>query len=95
MGCEIEDYIHLVQNRDQGRAILNTVLNLRVPSNPRNSLSGSATLSSLRIQFHGDIYLVVSILNSMAYLIKIQLNILNNITSTATWNAVLELQQPF
>jgi hypothetical protein len=31
IGWEIVDWIHLAQNRDQGRALVNTVMNLRVP----------------------------------------------------------------
>jgi hypothetical protein len=30
-GCEGEDWVHLAQNRVQWRALVNTVMNLRVP----------------------------------------------------------------
>jgi len=38
-GCEVVDWIHLVQNRDQLRALVNTVMNLRVPTLAGNFLS--------------------------------------------------------
>jgi hypothetical protein len=31
MGCEDVVWIHLAQDRDRGRALVNTVMNLRVP----------------------------------------------------------------
>jgi hypothetical protein len=31
IGCDGMDWIDLAQNRDQGRALVNTVMNLRVP----------------------------------------------------------------
>jgi len=31
IGCEGVEWIHLVQHRDQWRAVVNTVMNLRVP----------------------------------------------------------------
>jgi hypothetical protein len=30
-GWEVVDWIHLAQDRDQGRAVVNTVMNLSVP----------------------------------------------------------------
>jgi hypothetical protein len=31
IGCEGVDWIHLAQHRDQWRAVVNTVMNLRIP----------------------------------------------------------------
>jgi len=31
IGCEVVDCIHLAQNRDLWQAVVNTVMNLRVP----------------------------------------------------------------
>jgi hypothetical protein len=31
IGCESVEYIHLAQDRDQWRSLVNTVMNLRVP----------------------------------------------------------------
>jgi hypothetical protein len=31
IGCEVVDWMHLAQDRDQWRAVVNTVMNLRVP----------------------------------------------------------------
>jgi len=35
-GCDVVDWIHLSQNRDRWRAIVNTVMNLRVPQKVGN-----------------------------------------------------------
>jgi hypothetical protein len=48
------DWIDVSQNRDQWRALVNTVMNLRVPQNVRKFLSSCATSGfSRRIQIHG------------------------------------------
>jgi hypothetical protein len=48
------DWIDLAQNFDQWRALVNTVMNLRVPQKFRNFLSSCATGSfSRRVEPHG------------------------------------------
>jgi hypothetical protein len=38
-GWEVVDWIHLAQDRDQWRAIMSTVMNLRVPQKAGNFLT--------------------------------------------------------
>jgi hypothetical protein len=48
------DWIDLVQDREQRRTLVNTVMNLRVPENVRNFLSSCTTgCFSRRAQLHG------------------------------------------
>jgi hypothetical protein len=53
IGWDGMDWIDLAQNRDQWRAIVNTVMNLRVPENAGKFLS-SCTIGgfSRRVQLH-------------------------------------------
>jgi hypothetical protein len=54
IGWNCMDWIYLAQDRDQWSALVNTVMNLRVPLNVRKLLS-SCTIggSSRRAQLHG------------------------------------------
>jgi hypothetical protein len=54
IGWDGVDWIDLAQDRDQWRALVNTVMNLRVPKNAENFLSGCTSGSfSRRAQLHG------------------------------------------
>jgi hypothetical protein len=39
IGWEVSDWIHLIQDRDQWRSLVNTVMNLRGPQNFGNFLT--------------------------------------------------------
>jgi hypothetical protein len=53
------DWIDLAQDREQWRALVNTIMNVRVPKNVGKFLSSCATGGfSRRAQLHGVSYLV-------------------------------------
>jgi hypothetical protein len=53
IGWDGVDWIDMTQDRDQWRALVNTVLNLRVPLNGRQFLRGcTIDSSSRRAQLH-------------------------------------------
>jgi hypothetical protein len=59
------DWIDLAQDRDQWRALLNTLMNFQVPWNAGNFLSGCTTCSfSRRAQLHEWVRVMCSFINS-------------------------------
>jgi hypothetical protein len=48
MGCDGMDWIGLAQDRDRWRALMNVVMNLRVPSNAGNFLTSCELVSFSR-----------------------------------------------
>jgi hypothetical protein len=45
MAWEVMDWIHLIQDRDQWKALVNTVMNLWAPQKSGNFLTSSVTIS--------------------------------------------------
>jgi len=48
IGWEVVEWVHLAQNREQWRAIVSMVMNLRVPEKAENFLTNSVTVSFSR-----------------------------------------------
>jgi hypothetical protein len=53
IGWEVLDYMHLAQDRGQRWAVVNTVMNFRVPYKEGNLLTSYVTISFSRTQLHG------------------------------------------
>jgi hypothetical protein len=62
IGWSVMNWIDQVQDRDQWRVLVNTVFNLRVPSNVGKFLSMYTIGSLSRIaQLHGASYLIIHV----------------------------------
>jgi hypothetical protein len=54
VGCRVMDWIELVQDRDMWWALVNAAMNLRVPQNAGNFLTGCKPVSfARRTMLHG------------------------------------------
>jgi hypothetical protein len=75
MGWDGVEWMHLAQNRDQWRALVNTEMNLRVPWKAGNFLTRIATVSfSRRTLLHGVSYFAITWHTKMACMINLSVN---------------------
>jgi hypothetical protein len=68
------DWIDLAQDREKWRAVVNTVMNLRIPQRAENLLISLNIFSFSRTTFHGVSFVWVLVTNLIFYLLIVTPN---------------------